>query len=55
MTTPMMGKVYEGDVGFPVRRVLLKKTATHLYFGVNGDELIALSVWGARRRRGPKL
>ncbi len=54
-TTPIMGTVYEADVGFPVRRVLLKKTATHVYFGLNGDELVVLSVWGARRRRGPKL
>lgn len=55
MTTPIMGTVYEADVGFPVRRVLLKKTASHVYFGLNGDELVVLSVWGARRRRGPKL
>jgi len=54
-TTPIMGAVYDGDVGFPVRRVLLKKTATHVYFGLNGDEVVVLSVWGARRRRGPKL
>lgn len=46
---------YEADVDFPVRRVLLKKTASHVYFGINGDELVVLSVWGARRRRGPKL
>lgn len=54
-TTPMMGTTYDADVGFPVRRVLLKKAATHVYFGINGDELVVLSVWGARRRRGPKL
>lgn len=53
--TPIMGTVYEAGVGFPVRRVLLKKSATHVYFGLNGDELVVLSVWGARRRRGPKL
>lgn len=50
-----MGTVYEANVGFPVRRVLLKKSAIHVYFGQNGDELVVLSVWGARRRRGPKL
>ena len=55
MTTPITGKVYEADVGFPVRRVLLKKSASHVYFGLNGDELVVLSVWGARRKRGPKL
>jgi hypothetical protein len=50
-----MGKVYEADVGFPVRRVLLKRNASHVYFGLNGDEFVVLSVWGARRKRGPKL
>jgi plasmid stabilization system protein ParE len=55
LTTPVMGAPYEGQVGFPVRRVLLKKTAYHVYFGLNGDELVVLSVWGARRKRGPKL
>ena len=54
-TTPIMGTVYEADVGFPVRRVLLKKSATHVYFGLNGNEIVVLSVWGARRKRGPKL
>lgn len=54
-TTPIMGTVYEADVRFPVQRVLLKKTATHVYFGLNGDEIVVLSVWGARRKRGPKL
>jgi len=54
-TTPSMGTAYDADVGFPVRRMLLKKSATHVYFGLNGDELVVLSVWGARRRRGPKL
>jgi plasmid stabilization system protein ParE len=54
-TTPITGKPYDADVGFPVRRVLLKRTATHVYFGIHGDELVVLSVWGARRRRGPKL
>ena len=53
--TPIMGSPYDADVGFPVRRLLLKKTASHLYFGLNSDELVVLSVWGARRRRGPKL
>ncbi len=54
-TTPIMGTAYDADVGFPVRRVLLKKTATHVYFGINGAELVVLSVWGARRHRGPTL
>jgi plasmid stabilization system protein ParE len=38
-----------------VRRILMKKTERHVYHGQLGDELIILAVWGARRRRGPKL
>lgn len=51
----MMGSAYDADVGFSVRRTLLKETATHVYSGLNGDEVVVLSVWRARRRRGPKL
>jgi hypothetical protein len=50
-----MGTLYGADVGFTVRRTLLEKTEYHVYFGLNGDELVVLSVWGARRKRGPKL
>jgi len=39
----------------PVRRVLMKKTERHVYHGLFGDEVIILAVWGARRKRGPKL
>jgi len=39
----------------PVRRVLLERSACHLFYGQLDDELIILCVWGARRGRGPKL
>jgi plasmid stabilization system protein ParE len=54
-TTPIMGAAYEANLGFPVRRMVLRRTAYHVYFGLCGDELVVLSVWGARRGRGPKL
>jgi hypothetical protein len=38
-----------------VRRVLMKKTERHVYYGHLGDEVIILAVWGARRGRGPRL
>jgi hypothetical protein len=43
--------------GLPVRRVLLRKTNTHVYYSVDGDaELVkVLTVWGAPKGRGPKL
>jgi plasmid stabilization system protein ParE len=52
---PTLGNVYEAAVGLVVRRLLMKKTASHVYYAVDGDELVVLSLWGARRGRGPKL
>jgi plasmid stabilization system protein ParE len=38
------------------RRILMPKTATHLYYRLEGPDLIlVLRVWGARRKRGPRL
>jgi plasmid stabilization system protein ParE len=56
VTTPTLGTVYaEAELDVPVRRVLLKKTRNHVYFAVQAEEVVILSVWGAPRRRGPKL
>jgi plasmid stabilization system protein ParE len=53
---PNLGALYDAEhFEGPVRRVLMKKTQRHLYHGRLADELIILAVWGARRRRGPKL
>ena len=54
-TAPIVGVPYEAEVGVPVRRVLLQRSAYHVYFGLKDRELVILSVWGARRGRGPKL
>jgi hypothetical protein len=50
-----VGTIY--PCGFPdvVRRVLLTKTKNHVYFTVYDGEIVILSIWGAPRRRGPKL
>jgi plasmid stabilization system protein ParE len=38
------------------RRLLMPKTARHIYYRLDGPErILILSVWGARRGRGPKL
>jgi hypothetical protein len=52
---PTVGTIY--PCGFPdvVRRVLLTKTKNHVYFTVYDGEIVILSIWGAPRRRGPKL
>lgn len=51
-----VGTLYDqGDLDAPVRRVLLPKTKNHVYYAVQGDEIVVISIWGAPRERGPKL
>jgi plasmid stabilization system protein ParE len=53
---PNLGVLYDAThFEGPVRRVLMKKTERHVYHGRLGDEVFILPVWGARRKRGPKL
>jgi hypothetical protein len=55
-TDPHVGMLYEqGNFEAPVRRVLMPKTKNHVYWAVEGDEVVVVSIWGARKRRGPKL
>jgi plasmid stabilization system protein ParE len=54
-TTPSVGTRYEhGDLGVGVRRVLLPKTKNHVYYAVEGGEIVVISVWGAPMGRGPR-
>jgi plasmid stabilization system protein ParE len=55
--TPTIGVTYRAPSGKLVRRVLLPKTRNHVYFEVDEerDLVIVLAVWGAPRRRGPRL
>lgn len=54
---PETGQRYRQARGKPIRRVLMKKTGCHVYyFHDHGSNLVEIhSVWGSRRRRGPKL
>jgi len=52
---PTSGVPYTASFGEAIRRVLLPKTENHLYYVVRSDDLVILSIWGAPRRRGPKL
>jgi plasmid stabilization system protein ParE len=53
---PELGQIYRVVGTLVQRRILMPKTATHLYYRLEGPDLIlVLSVWGARRKRGPKL
>ena len=53
---PSLGRQYEqADLEVPIRRVLLPKTLNHVYYAVDGDDVVVLSVWGALHDRGPDL
>jgi plasmid stabilization system protein ParE len=53
---PGLGRLYEqGDLGVPVRRVLLPKSLNHVYYRMDGDDVVVLAVWGALHEGGPKL
>lgn len=54
-TMPAIGAFYPASFEATVRRVLLPKTQNHVYYAVHDDQIVVLSVWGAPRRRGPKL
>jgi plasmid stabilization system protein ParE len=55
LNTPTLGTPYPAKLEVPVRRVLMENTKTHVYFAVRDDVVHVLSLWGAQRRRGPKL
>jgi len=55
--SPLVGTMYTVLDGLPVRRVLLPKTRTHLYYSIDADKgiVMVLAVWGAPKGRGPFL
>jgi plasmid stabilization system protein ParE len=54
---PTVGLEYANVRGKTVRRVLLPKSAQHVYYAVNAEAglIVIYAVWGARRGRGPNL
>lgn len=54
---PLILRRYAEKRGKAIYRWLLPRTRQHLYYLVESqnDLIIILRVWGARRRRGPKL
>jgi plasmid stabilization system protein ParE len=52
---PKVGTIYPAYLDVEVRRVLMPKTQYHLYYALESDELVVLSIWGARRGRTPRL
>jgi plasmid stabilization system protein ParE len=58
LENPELGKFYGvARNGKAVRRILLSKTEYHVYYQYRADldKLSVISVWSARRGRGPKL
>jgi plasmid stabilization system protein ParE len=54
---PELGAFYVECNGRIIRRVLLPKTGTHVYYALdaNCDLVTILAVWGAQRGRAPRL
>jgi plasmid stabilization system protein ParE len=54
-TTPNAGSIYPAGLEVEVRRMLMPKTHNHIYYAIEHDEVVVLSLWGARRGRTPRL
>lgn len=56
-TLPDLGVRYETKSGSTVLRILLPKTKHHVYFRREPEQnrIMIVSVWGAQRRRGPRI
>lgn len=52
---PMLGRLYPATEVPQVRRVLMRATRYHVYYRLDGDDVIVLAVWSALRGRGPSL
>ena len=55
--TPKLGTIYHRTGPDLIYRVLLPKTEQHLYYSIDDEAevVMVLTIWGARRGRGPKL
>lgn len=51
------GEVYGERDGAVVRRILMPKTDTHVYYEIDEAKSVVMifTLWGARKGRGPKL
>ncbi len=55
--TPKIGVVFDTKGADVVYRLLLRRTEQHLYYSLDEQDgvIMLLTIWGARRGRGPKL
>ena len=55
-TTGVLGVPYKVKAKRRVTRLLMEKSGYHVYLARPSEELVVVvSIWSARRRRGPKL
>lgn len=55
-TTGVVGTTYSIKAKHRMHRLLMEKTEYHVYLVRKSDALVVIvSIWSARRRRGPKL
>lgn len=55
-TTSLLGVAYDAKARRTVHRRLMRKSACHIYLVRESEDLVVVvSIWGARRRRGPKF
>ena len=56
-SAPGVGQRYRHSRGRMIQRILMKKVRCHVYYlhDTERDVVEILSIWGARRRRGPVL
>ena len=52
---PGVGTLYEEAGLSGLRRLYLRKIDCHLYYTFDEREVIVRALWGARRRRGPRI
>ena len=52
---PGLGSAYQQTKVVGLRRLYLDKLTSHLYYAYTDDEVIVRALWGARRKRGPRL
>lgn len=52
---PGAGTLYAHAGVAGLRRLYLPKVACHLYYTFDEHEVVIRALWGARRRRGPRI
>jgi len=52
---PGAGTLYQRSPVRGVHRVYLRRTALHLYYTFDDDDVIVRALWGAHRGHGPQI